>query len=37
MLTPVRSPMLENLPKSEAEKSAGMLTFLILIFSVRKV
>jgi hypothetical protein len=32
-----RRQVLENLSKSEAEKSAGMLAFLISIFSVRKV
>jgi hypothetical protein len=34
---PTGSQVLENLSKSEAEKSAGMLAFLISIFSVRKV
>jgi len=29
--------VLENLSRSEAEKSAGMLVLLISIFSVRKV
>jgi hypothetical protein len=36
-VNPGRSQMLENLPKSEPKKSAGMLAFLISIFSVRKV
>jgi hypothetical protein len=34
---PAGSQVLENLAKVEADKSAGMLAFLISIFVVRKV